>query len=527
MVNKKFRLWLPLIFSVVMIVGMIFGYKLKDQAGGNNKFFSSNKGGSLQEALDLIRLKYVENVQIDSLEMDAIQEMMNRLDPHSVYFPPVELKEANEDLAGNFEGIGVEFNVFRDTVNIVYVIPEGPSDRSGLKVGDKIIRVNDSVIAGKSLTTDQIRDIIRGEKGTQVALQVLRGNQLMKITVTRGRIPVSSVEAAYIIQPATGYIRLTKFTENSYEEFMRALEDLQKADIRKLILDLRGNGGGFMNEAVEMADEFLDGDKTIVYTEGAHSKKRIYKARRPGLFEKGKLVILQDELSASASEVLAGALQDWCRAKIIGRRSFGKGLVQEQYDLSDGSAIRLTVARYFTPQGRSIQRPYDKGKKIYIDEILERYSEGEVLHPDSIKYSNGRKYKTVCGDTVYGGGGITPHIIVPFDTSSFPRSINRLLLDGGFNGFVYNYYLAHRQEVDSYKDPAEFSTSFNRMEDMWNAFISIAAENGIRSGEISPPVKQNLQKRMKASLARYRWRTQGFYQVINQDDPMIRKAMEN
>lgn len=526
MVNKKLKLWLPLIFSVVMIIGMIFGYKLNDQAGGSNKFFRSNKGGSLQEALDLIRLKYVENIPIDSLEIDAIQEMMNQLDPHSVYFPPVDLKEANEDLAGNFEGIGVEFNVFRDTVNIVYVIPGGPSDKAGLKIGDKIIRVNDSLVASRNLTTDEIRNAIRGEKGTLVKLQVMRGKQLLTVAVTRGRIPVSSVDASYMIQPGTGYIRLTKFTENSYEEFMQSLEELQRIGLKELILDLRGNGGGFMNEAVEMADEFLDGDKTVVYTEGAHSKKRYYKARRPGLFEKGKLVLLQDELSASASEVLAGALQDWCRAKIIGRRSFGKGLVQEQYELSDGSAIRLTVARYFTPQGRSIQRPYDKGKKIYIDEILERYSQGEELHPDSIKYSNGQKFKTVCGDTVYGGGGITPHVYIPFDTTSFPKSINRMLLDGSFNGFVYNYYLQYKQEIDSYKDPADFSRRFNKMEDMWNEFTGAARENSVDINGITSPMKLKLQKRMKASLARYRWRTQGFYQVLNEDDLMLKKALE-
>ena len=525
MVNKKLKLWLPLIFSLVMIAGMIFGYNLKD-AGGGKKFFSMNKRGHLQEALDLIRLKYVENVEIDSLEIDAIQEMMNKLDPHSVYFPPVDLKEANEELSGNFEGIGVEFNIFSDTVNVVYVIPNGPSDQAGIRIGDKIVSVNNKPLANRNLSSDEIRSLIRGEKGTKAVLTILRDSKQLTVAVTRGRIPVSSVDAAYMIDGSAGYIRLTKFTENSYEEFMQSLEALQKSGLKQLILDLRGNGGGFMNEAVEMADEFLDGEKMIVYTEGAHSKKRVYNARRPGLFENGKLVLLQDELSASASEVLAGALQDWCRAEILGRRSFGKGLVQEQYDLSDGSAIRLTVARYFTPRGRSIQRAYDKGKKIYIDEILERYSEGESLHPDSVKFIQGKTYKTACGDTVYGGGGISPDVFVPVDTSTFPREISRLLLNGEFSGYVYNYYLKHRDEIAKYKDATDFAKRFNNNEEMWTGFIQSAVRDSVDISVITPPMKVNLQKRLKATLARYRWRNAGFYQVLNEDDPMIVKALE-
>lgn len=522
--NKKLQVWLPLIFSIVMIAGMYLGYQLSDQAGKG--FFGSGRRGSLQEALDLIKLKYVDPVPVDSLENSAIEEIMSRLDPHSVYFPPVELKEANEDLAGNFEGIGVEFNLFNDTVNVVFVIPNGPSDKAGLQIGDKIISVNDSSLTSRSFSVDEIKQLIRGERGSKVVLRVKRGAAIQTFSVTRGRIPVSSIDAAYMIDKTNGYIKLNKFTETSYEEFMRSMEQLQQLGLQQLILDLRGNGGGFMNEAVDIADEFLDGDKLIVYTEGLHSKKREYRCKRRGLFEQGKLVVLLDELSASASEVLAGALQDWCRATIIGRRSFGKGLVQEQYPLSDGSAIRLTVARYYTPQGRSIQRSYEKGKKIYLDEILERYTNGEVPDTSHNKPVNGKIYRTVCGDTVYGGGGISPDVYVPIDTNGFQRNIARILLDINFNNFVYNYYLKHRQEVDRYSSPGDFAIHFSNEEGLWNEFVSFTGKDSLGLANVLPKEKEFLQKRLKASLARFRWRNPGLYEVLNSDDLVIRKAIE-
>ena len=526
MVSKKLQVWLPLLFALVMIAGMFFGYQLNDGGNRSKGFFSPNKRGSLQEALDVIYMHYVDSVHLDSIEGNAIEQMMSRLDPHSVYFPPVEAKEANEDLAGNFEGIGVEFNVFDDTVNVVYVISNGPSDKAGLMIGDKILKVNQTPLTGRPFTTEEIRAAIRGERGSKATLRILRGNQQLDVEVTRGRIPVSSIDAAYMIDNSTGYIKLNKFTENSYEEFMESLEMLQKQGLQNLVYDLRGNGGGFMNEAVEMADEFLDGDKLIVYTEGVNSKKREYRCRRPGLLEKGKLVVLVDELSASASEVLAGALQDWCRAKIIGRRTFGKGLVQEQFPLSDGSALRLTVARYYTPIGRSIQRSYEKGKKVYMDELWERFSNGELLSADSNKVSNGKYFKTVCADTVYGGGGIMPNIFVPFDTSSYQRSVSRLLADGGFNIFVYNYYLQHRTRVDQYKNATDYAVNFNNGEVMWNELVRFAAKDSINLSGVGERERESLRLRLKALLARYRWRNNGLYQVLNTGDVMVNKALE-
>jgi carboxyl-terminal processing protease len=522
--NKKLQVWLPLIFSVVLIAGVFLGFELSKPPGGKNDFFASNNRTTLQKALDLIRLKYVDSVNIDSLEGKAIQEIMNELDPHSVYLPPVDLKEANEDLAGNFDGIGVEFNLFSDTVNVVYVIPNGPSDKAGLQIGDKILKVNDSILTGKKFSAGDIRKNIRGPRGSKAVLQILRNGNQQAITVTRGNIPVPSVVASYMFDKSAGYIKLNKFTETSYEEFMQAMEALKKQGLQSLILDLEGNGGGFMNEAVDIADEFLDGDKLVVYTQGVKNKKREYRCKRPGIFETGKLVVLVDENSASASEVLAGALQDWCRAKIIGRRTFGKGLVQEQFPLGDGSAIRLTVARYYTPLGRSIQRSYQKGKKIYMDELLQRHSNGELLYADSNKIFNGKPFVTSCRDSVYGGDGIMPNVFVPVDTTFYGQKLNALFAGPGLSSYVYNYYLQHRQQMEQYSSAADYVQLFNAGE-LWDGFIKYPGDS-VDFKKISGKEKELIQKRLKALLAQYKWRSTGLYIVMNSDDTVIKKALE-
>jgi carboxyl-terminal processing protease len=520
--NKKLQVWLPLLFSLIMIIGMFLGYGLS----GKSDFFKVDKSTSVQQALDVVRKNYVDKINTDSLQYGAIQEMMSELDPHSVYYPPVELKAANEDLAGNFEGIGVEFNIFNDTVNIVYVIPNGPSDAAGLQLGDKILKVNDSSVTTKNLAIEKIKELIRGAGGSEVRLIVLRNGQAKNFSVTRGTIPVPSVDAAFMINKTAGYIKLTKFTRTSYREFMQALENLNAQGMTQLIYDLRGNGGGWMDEAINMADEFLDSDKLVVYTEGANNPKREYRCKRPGLFEKGEVILLVDELSASASEVLAGAIQDWDRGTIIGRRTFGKGLVQEQFELRDGSAIRLTVARYFTPLGRSIQRPYDKGRKEYLDEIWHRISNGEALYADSHRVINGKEYKTLKGKTVYGGGGITPDIFVAIDTSSYPDHVNRLLLDGRFNNYVYHYYLDNRTKIDAFTSAADYANRFNNVPELWNGFVGYAAKDSVDLQSLSPKQKASLQKRLEAYLARFKWRNTGFFLVLNNDDPVIQKAME-
>ena len=524
--NKKLQVWLPLILSVVMIGGMFFGFKLHQQTGSRDGFFKTDKRTALQEALNLIQDRYVDSVKMDTLQNDAINDVMNHLDPHSVFIPASNVSEMNEDLIGNFQGIGIEFGIFEDTVHVLYVVPNGPSDKAGLHIGDKILKVNDSSIISKTLPSTDIRKMIRGAGGSKVKLTVVRDATVQYYDVTRGTIPLPSLDAAYMVQPGTGYIKLNKFSETTYSEFMKAMEDLQKKGLQKLILDLRGNGGGFISQATNIADEFLDGDKLIVYTEGTNIKRQDYRASKEGVFEKGSLVVLVDELTASASEILAGALQDWDRATIIGRRTFGKGLVQEQYGLTDGSAIRLTVARYYTPSGRSIQRPYDRGKKVYMEELYNRYENGEMLTADSIHFSKDRPYKTNGGKTVYGGGGIMPDVFVSIDTSLFTRSVTKLYLEGRFNNFVYKYYIHHIPEFNQYKTPGELAGRFQDVSDAWNQLVGYAMKDSINLTKVPEIDKRNIQNRIKAYLARLKWRTQGYYEVYNVYDPMVKKAEE-
>lgn len=524
--NKKLQVWLPLLFSIVMIAGMYFGFKLHQQTGGTRGFFARDRRTSLQEALDIIRNKYVDSVKVDSLQDNAMEGLMNQLDPHSVYIPASNLAEANEDLAGNFEGIGVEFNIFNDTVNVLYVIPNGPSDKAGLQIGDRVIKVDDSSIVSKTLPSAAIKKMIRGKGGTKVKLSVFRNGTIQYFYVTRGTIPLPSLDATYMMDATTGYIKLNKFSETTYREFMQAMEGLQAKGMKALVLDLRGNGGGLVTQAVNIADEFLDGSKLIVYTEGTNSQRREYKALKDGVFEKGKLVVLVDELTASASEILAGALQDWDRATIVGRRSFGKGLVQEQYQLSDGSALRLTVARYFTPLGRSIQRPYDKGKKVYMSEILDRYRNGEMINVDSIHLNKDKAFKTKEGRMVYGGGGIMPDVFVPLDTSIYTQSITKLYLEGRFNNYVYQYYMSHIPQMANYKSPSDFAARFANVEDAWNGLVEYASRDSINLKKVPAIDKKIIEDRIRAYLARLRWRTEGFYEVANAYDKTVAKAME-
>lgn len=525
MVNKRFQVWLPLLFSIIMVIGMAVGYKLRE-TNGVSSFFTISSKSPMQEVLDLIRLRYVDPVPIDSIGDKAINNLLHQLDPHSVYIPASEIEFVNDDLRGNFSGIGIEFQIFNDTVNVISVLPAGPSAKAGLMLGDKLVRVSDSiVIAGKKLKADKIRKLLRGENGTPVKLTVLRNNQLIPITVNRGTISVPSVDAAYMITPETGFIHITKFGESTYREFMQALEKLKTQNLQKLIVDLRGNGGGLLSQAVNIADEFLDEDKLIVYTQGSHVPKNEYRSKRPGLFEKGPLVLLVDEGSASASEVLGGALQDWDRATIIGRRTFGKGLVQEQFELSDGSALRLTVARYYSPLGRNIQKSYKDGYAKYEEEVTQRFQNGEVLAGDTTKQS-GPAYKTPKGRIVYGGGAITPDIYIPFDTASLSKEAIKLYMKGTLSNFIYTHFINHKEEFGRFKKSEELLLNYKVGDPEWNALKNFATRDSIDLSKATLKDKAYITKRIPALIARQIWRYEGYYEVMNQTDEFVQKALE-
>lgn len=523
--NKKIQVWLPLLFSITMIAGMFFGYKMRDNMPGKS-FFFTEKRKPVQEIMDLIKNRYVDDVQMDKLADTAIQAMLSKLDPHSVYISAQELQQVNEDLAGKFFGIGIEFNIFNDTLNVINVLKDGPGYKAGLLTGDKFLKVDDSVVAGNKTGADAFRKMLRGDRGTKVTITYLRNNDKKQAVITRDAIPLTSVDAHYMITKDIGYIRLNKFSSVTYREFMEALEPLTKAGLQSLVLDLRGNGGGILDQAVEIADEFLEGDKLITYTEGKHVDKQEYRCRRNGLFEKGKLMVLADEGTASASEVLIGALQDWDRATIIGRRSFGKGLVQEQFDLSDKSALRLTIARYYTPIGRSIQRPYVNGEKAYYDEVANRYHDVETKFADSVKNNNGKIFKTKGGKTVYEKGGIAPDYFIAVDTTAYSSNSAKIYDKGIIGSFAYNFYLQNQALLKTFKAPNDFINGFNLTDDHWKQFVALAAKDSVNISTAASKERSALLAQVKSSIARLIWRSEGFFEVMNKDDEAIKKALE-
>ncbi len=526
MVRKKVQVWLPLVFAAIMALGMVIGYQLRSKTTGGDSFLQNSGTSPLQEAVSLIKNKYVDNVNMDTLEEPAINGLLDHLDPHSVFIPAQDLDAINEDLQGNFQGIGIEFQMINDTVNVMNVIPDGPSFKAGVQTGDKIISVNDTInLAGKTISSDDVRKQLRGAYGSDIVIDILRGSSIKKIKITRGIIPLYSLDAAYMLDSTVGYIKLNKFAGTTYNEFMQAMEKLQQQHMKQLVLDLRDNGGGIMQQAVEIADEFLDNDKLIVYTQGEHSPRTDYRCSKDGVFEKGKLIVLVDETSASASEILAGALQDWDRATIIGRRTFGKGLVQQQFNLSDNSALRLTIARYYTPLGRNIQKPYDKGRDQYEQELVNRFHDGELVVGDTSK-PKGKAYKTPGGHLVYGGGGITPDIFVPYDTTSQPQTVIDLFARGTIRNFVFNYYMEHRDQLQQYKSPEQFYKQFHLGESEWSQLQNFAVKDSVELKNLNATAKNFVMQQMENLLARQIWRTEGFYELSNADDPMIKKALD-
>jgi carboxyl-terminal processing protease len=525
MTPKKLNIWLPLLFSIVMIIGMMLGFKMKE-AMPNRSFFSTEKHNALQEITDLLNSKYVDPLNMKTLTDTAIQAILSKLDPHSVYIPAKDLEQINDEIKGSFYGIGIEYAMIEDSLNIIHIVENSPAKKANLQIGDVIVKGGDSAISGIKIKTDKIRTILRGNEGSKIKLQIFRSGKLMDIEVSRGAIPITSLDAAYMLNDTVGYIKLNKFSTETYKEFMNGLLTLKKQHMTQLVLDLRGNGGGVLDEATEIADELLEGDKLITYTEGLHHAKKEYRCRRQGQFENGKVVVLADEGSASASEVLMGALQDWDRATIIGRRSFGKGLVQEQYDLSDHSALRLTVARYYTPIGRSIQRSYKNGKNSYYQEITKRITDGEIATADSIKNDTTKIYKSRAGKKLYGGGGITPDFFVAADTGSAGSLSSKLYLKGSINDFGYKYYKLHTKDLSIYKTASQFVKTYSLNNTDWNYFETLAAKDSINTKNISAKEKTFIENVLKASIARQLFKVDGYMQALNEKDACIKKALE-
>jgi carboxyl-terminal processing protease len=527
MSQKKIQIWLPLLLAAAVFLGMIFGYKLRDNMGSYApSFFSKQQRTSLQEILELVRTKYVDTVNVDSLGQLGIQNVISQLDPHSLYIPADHVQAVNDDLKGSFEGVGIEFGMMEDTITVLKLFEKGPAEVAGIQVADKIIKANDSIISGVKASADKIKKVFRGPKGTEVRVLLLRDGKQKEIVIRRGVIPVKSVDVAYMIEPGIAFIRVNKFAGNTYEEFMQNLERLKGEGMKKLILDLRDNGGGMLDDAIQMADEFLSDSKDIVYTQGKSSPKQIYTARRPGLFEDGNLVVLIDEGSASASEVLTGALQDWDRATIIGRRSFGKGLVQEQFQLSDGSALRLTISRYYTPIGRSIQKPYTRGEaETYKEEIMSRFNNGSLFHNDSANH-NGKAFKTRGGRKVYGGGGISPDIFVAADSSEFLLFKNHEVLKELIEETSFFYFMTNKSKLVSSKTAQQLYDVLSADGTVWSTLQNRAAKHDLNTETFSPPQKQLLKNYLHSMIARFMWGNDGFYKMANLSDNMVIKGLE-
>ncbi|WP_301390332.1 S41 family peptidase [uncultured Muribaculum sp.] len=522
--SKNTIAWIPIVIALSLIGGIWLGLHF------STKVSHTSGQRKLDNILGLIESDYVDEVDIDSIIELTIPKLMANLDPHSTYIPASELQAVNEDLDGSFSGIGVSFTMLTDTVTINEVIPGGPSEKVGIMPGDRVITINDSLVAGQGIVNTDIVKMLLGEKGTTVNLGIKRNNSknLLTFEVTRGDIPVNTVDAAYLINPTTGYVKVNKFGRTTYSEFFTSLVKLKAAGARNFILDLRGNGGGFMEMAIMMANEFLPANSPIVYTRGRNDddESRVF-SDGTGSFIDSELVVLIDEYSASASEIFAGAMQDNDRALIVGRRSFGKGLVQRQTTLPDSSAIRLTVSRYHTPSGRCIQKDYQLGKRgTYEQEILDRYDHGEFYNSDSIKFNKDLQYTTAGGRTVYGGGGIMPDFFVPNDTAGISSYYINVLNAGLLQRFAFEYSDRYRERLSAAKNVNEILALLPPDDELLQLFVSYAAQNGIPARWYYINISQGLiVNYLKALIASDIIGRQAYYEVANTIDPAFIQAV--
>jgi carboxyl-terminal processing protease len=521
--NSGNQIKLPLVLCLGLAAGIFIG------ATFNTKRSSGEVGKDVQKLRDVLtqlQEDYVDTINTSLLVDEAIQTMLNKLDPHSSYIPASDRLAANEDLRGNFEGIGIEFNIFNDTITVVSPLSGGPSEALGIQSGDKIIVVDGKNMAGVGVTSPDVMKALKGPKGSEVKVTMLRNNKEIEYTIIRDKIPQFSVDVSYMINPEIGYIKVNRFAATTYDEFQQSLKKLKDKGMKKLVLDLQGNPGGYMNIAIDMADDFLESDKKIVFTHGKDKKydsEALSSAK--GEFEKGDLIILVNEGSASASEILAGALQDNDRALIVGRRSFGKGLVQSPFDLSDGSELRLTISRYYTPSGRSIQKPYED-EDAYGQDIISRYNHGEFFHADSIKFNDSLKYKTQNGRTVYGGGGIMPDYFVPLDTTLNSHYLNALYTSTSIQEYTFGYAGKNKEALEK-KGFENFLNQFEVSDQMLSDLVKVGERNGVKPDRKELRQRKKLfQIHIKAQVARKIWNNEGFYPVMNETNEILLQAIK-
>jgi carboxyl-terminal processing protease len=529
---KKYNVFLPIILSLVLISGVWIGYMLSSRVYAGTSFGKSNQASTndkINSLLEYIEYQYVDTINKKDLVEKTVTSMLQSLDPHSAYIAASEFESVNEPLEGNFDGIGVEFNIIRDTIRVITPVEGGPSEKIGIRAGDKLIKVEGKNVAGVKITNKQVFEKLRGKSGTIVAVTILRSGikKPLEFKITRDAIPLYSLDADYMISQDIGYIKISKFAATTYEEYLKAFNGLTKQGMKKLILDLRGNPGGYLNAAVDISDEFLANGLQIVYTQGKANPKKTYKATEHGSFENNPLVILIDEGSASASEIVAGAIQDNDRGTIIGRRSFGKGLVQDQLQLPDGSAIRLTIARYYTPTGRCIQKPYTDDKDQYYNEEYSRYEHGELLNEDSIKLDKTKQYKTPEGKTVYGGGGIMPDVFVPIDTAKTNSFLNKVFYSGTINSFAFEYADQHRSQLKAYGSAKKYIDEFKVTTLVLEEFYAYCNAKGLTlNAGLKDKTSEALRPYLKAFIGRDVFDKDAYYPIINQTDKCILKATE-
>ena len=508
---------------ILAVMALAPGMGLRAQ-GLTQETFKIGKTLALLEAI------YVDSVDISSIAEQMIINTLRNLDPHSVYIPAKDVQEEHEPLQGNFEGVGIQFNLLNDTIIIISPTPGGPSEKVGIQAGDRIITIGGEKVTGIGMSTTGVQKRLRGPKGTTVVVTIYRKgvNELLEFTITRDKIPVTSLDAAYMISDGVGYIKLSRFSEQTAKEFEEAVEKLRLSRMENLVIDLRGNSGGYMVPAVQIADELLPMEELIVYIEGVHTSRQEYRSTPSGMLTRAKIAVLIDEGSASASEILAGAVQDWDRGVVIGRRSFGKGLVQNGFPLPDGSEIRLTIARYFTPSGRSIQTPYNEGFDKYFQKYYTRYFNGELIHPDSLNLPDSLKAYTIPNKrVVYGGGGITPDIFIPIDTTYYSDYYRDLIRTSTLTNFMIAYTDRNRKDLTRrYRTFERFSKEFTFDDETIKALVAAGEKNKVKFDQaqfdISAP---EMKKVMKGLVARDLWDMNEYYMVVNEDDYAIRRAL--